>query len=193
MGMNTTGMQEAVQRCATVLREGGLILYPTDTVWGIGCDATNEAAVNKIYQLKNRPDTKAMICLVSNESMLEQYVRQVPSTAYDIIALATKPTTIVYDHPVGIATNLVASDDTLALRVASDPFCRAMIRYFKKPVVSTSANISGFPTPMAFDQIDKGILKAVDYIVPLKFETQNGNPSSIIRLGNDGTVKIIRE
>ncbi|WP_423998434.1 L-threonylcarbamoyladenylate synthase [Maribacter sp. IgM3_T14_3] len=186
-------MTEEINKCIEVLENGGLILYPTDTVWGIGCDATNEKAVEKIYKLKQRDDSKAMICLVANDAMLEKHVEKVSDLAYDIIDLATKPTTIIFDKPRGVAKNLIAEDDTLAIRVASDKFCQYLISKFKKPIVSTSANVSGQPTPKSFQNIDSAILKGVDYVVNLHREKQNSSASSIIRLSNDNTVKIIRE
>ncbi|MCK0147575.1 L-threonylcarbamoyladenylate synthase [Arenibacter sp. F26102] len=182
-----------VNKCYDILTEGGLILYPTDTVWGIGCDATNEEAVEKIYALKKRSNTKTMICLVANDFMLEQHVNKVPELAYDIIDLSTKPTTIVYESPKGIAKNLIAQDNTLAIRVATDQFCQYLIKKFKKPIVSTSANIAGQPTPNSFKEIHDEILKGVDYIVNLDRDKIKSTPSSIIMLGNDGTVKVIRE
>ncbi|RTE53228.1 threonylcarbamoyl-AMP synthase [Arenibacter aquaticus] len=182
-----------VDQCCEILSQGGLILYPTDTVWGIGCDATNAKAVNKIYTLKKRSNTKTMICLVANDFMLEQHVEKVPELAYDIMDLATKPTTIVYESPKGIAENLIAADNTLAIRVASDKFCKYLIKKFKKPIVSTSANLAGQPTPMAYKEIPDEILKGVDYIVNLDRDKIKSTPSSIIMLGNDGTVKVIRE
>jgi L-threonylcarbamoyladenylate synthase len=182
-----------INSCLEILKEGGLILYPTDTVWGIGCDATNEAAVNKVYALKKRPDTKALICLVANDAMLERCVEKVPEVAWDILDLATKPTTIVYDKPKGVAKNLIAADNTLAIRVASDKFCRQLIQMFKKPIVSTSANIAGEPTPGNFREITGPILKGVDYVVNLQRDSPNAVSSSIIKLSNDGTVKVIRE
>ncbi|MCM4168770.1 Threonylcarbamoyl-AMP synthase [Arenibacter antarcticus] len=182
-----------VHQCLDILSNGGLILYPTDTVWGIGCDATNEAAVAKIYALKKRTNTKTMICLVGNDFMLEQHVTKVPDLAYDIMDLASKPTTIVYESPKGIAKNLVTNDNTLAIRVATDTFCQNLIKRFKKPIVSTSANIAGEATPTCFKEISKEILKGVDYIVNLERDKIKTTPSSIILLGNDGTVKVIRE
>ncbi|WP_273566278.1 L-threonylcarbamoyladenylate synthase [Maribacter halichondriae] len=184
---------EEIIKAISVLEKGGLILYPTDTVWGIGCDATNENAIKKVFALKKREDSKALICLVSNDAMLERHIEKVPEVAYDIIDLSTKPTTIIYDHPKGVAKNLVAGDNTLAIRVASDKFCQYLINKFKKPIVSTSANFSGEPTPQNFGQISDPILKGVDYVVNLRRDEINGTPSSIIKLGNDGTVKIIRE
>ncbi|WP_339838404.1 L-threonylcarbamoyladenylate synthase [uncultured Maribacter sp.] len=186
-------MTEEINKCIEVLENGGLILYPTDTVWGIGCDATNETAVEKVFKLKQRKDSKVLICLVANDAMLEKHVEKVPDLAYDLIDLATKPTTIIYDKPRGVAKNLIASDNTLAIRVASDKFCQYLIGKFKKPIVSTSANISGENTPKSFQNIDKAILSGVDYVVNLHREKQNDSASSIIRLSNDNTVKIIRE
>ena len=182
-----------LKKCIEVLQQGGLILYPTDTVWGIGCDATNEHAVRKVYRLKQREDSKALICLVANDAMLEKHVEHVPDLAYDLIDLATKPTTIIYDQPKGIARNLIAKDNTQAFRVASDKFCRYLINTLKKPIVSTSANISGRATPKTFSEIEDVILKGVDYVVDLEPEKSGNSPSSIIKLGNDGTVKVIRK
>ncbi|GGW26798.1 L-threonylcarbamoyladenylate synthase [Arenibacter certesii] len=182
-----------INQCIEVLANGGLILYPTDTIWGIGCDATNEAAVAKVYALKQRVNTKAMICLVGNDFMLEQHITKVPDLAYDIMDLATKPTTIIYDSPKGVAKNLVAQDNTLGIRVATDTFCQNLIKKLKKPIVSTSANIAGEATPRCFEEITDEILKGVDYIVNLERDKLKTTPSSIILLGNDGTVKVIRE
>lgn len=182
-----------VDNAINILNEGGLILYPTDTVWGIGCDATNRTAVEKIYKLKKRSDKKTMICLVSNQFMLEQYLEKVPEPAYDIMDLSERPITIIYDNPKGVAPNLIAEDNTLAIRVASDHFCQRLIQNFKKPIVSTSANIGGEPAPGNFSEISDLILKGVDYVVNLERNTATKSPSSIIKLGNDGTVKIIRK
>lgn len=181
-----------INKVISVLEKGGLILYPTDTVWGIGCDATNEEAVQKVYALKKREDSKAMICLVGNGAMLEKYIEKVPEVAYDIIELGEKPVTIIYDNPKGVAKNLVPEDNTLGIRIASDKFCQYLINKFKKPIVSTSANISGEPAPQHFDQISATILKGVDYAVALYRDKENGAPSSIIKLSSDATVKVIR-
>lgn len=186
-------MTQEINNCIEELKKGNLILYPTDTVWGIGCDATNPDAVKKVYDLKRREDTKALICLVANQAMLERHVEQVPEVAYDIMDLAEKPTTIVFDQPKGIAKNLIAEDNTLAIRVASDKFCQYLINKFGKPIVSTSANISGETTPKQFKEISQEILKGVDYVVNLPEENKNPSPSSIIKLSNDGQVKVIRE
>jgi L-threonylcarbamoyladenylate synthase len=185
-------MKEIVDKALQVLRQGGLLLYPTDTVWGIGCDATNAAAVARIYQLKQREESKAMICLVSDDRMLERYVQQVPDAAYDLITHSDRPTTIVYDEAIGLAENLVAADRTIAIRVVQSGFAHELIKKFRKPIVSTSANISGTSTPRNRAEISKAILEGVDYVVPLPDTTSPGKPSLIIQLKNTGEVKILR-
>lgn len=185
-------MTDEINKAFNILKQGGTILYPTDTVWGIGCDATNYEAVEKIYQLKRRKESKSMICIVSDFKMLNQYIEEVPEVAYDIIKYTTKPTTVIYDRPLHVAENLVASDNTLAIRVIREGFCNALIKKFKKPIVSTSANISDQPTPKSFKEISEEILKGVDYVVNLHDKKKVGKPSSIIKLGNDGIVKVIR-
>jgi L-threonylcarbamoyladenylate synthase len=185
--------QIELDKALTVVKNGGIILYPTDTVWGIGCDATNYEAVKRIYKLKKRKDSKALICLVNNYSMLERHVDNVPSMAYTILDIAVKPTTIIYDHPAGVAENLIADDNSLAIRVIKNKFCEKLIRYLKKPLVSTSANISGQPTPKSFKEISEEILKGVDYVVNLQNEKSQSQLSTIIKLSNVGMVKIIRE
>ena len=184
---------EELENTLNVIKQGGLILYPTDTVWGIGCDATNYEAVNKIYKLKQRKESKSLICLVNNLSMLEKHVDQVPKLAYTLLELAVNPTTVIYDKPAGVAENLIASDNTLAIRIVKHDFCQKLIRYLGRPLVSTSANIAGQPTPKSFKEISDEILKGVDYVVNLQSENVNGTPSTIIKLGLDGTVKVIRE
>ena len=185
--------QEEIDKALQVLKKGGIILYPTDTVWGIGCDATNFAAVEKIYKLKQRVESKAFICMVNNFAMLERHVDKVPAIAYNILDLAIKPTTIIYDNPAGIAENLISGDNTLAIRVTTDDFCQKLIRFLGKPLVSTSANIAGKPTPISFEEISDEVLKGVDYIVNLHHEKKASSPSAIIKLSNDGKVQIIRE
>lgn len=188
----STAFGAEIDNCISVLNQGELILYPTDTVWGIGCDATNEDAVEKIYRLKRRSSSKALICLVANDFMLERHLVKVPDLAYDIMDLSTKPTTIIYDGPKGITKNLIADDGSVAIRVASDKFCRQLIGKFKKPLVSTSANTAGMPTPTSFSEIADDILKGVDYVVNLDRDKIKSTPSAIIKLGNDGSVKVIR-
>ena len=175
------------------LKRGNTIVYPTDTIWGIGCDATNYDAVKKIYELKNREESKALICLVSDFKMLQQYLEKVPNMAYDILRYSTKPTTIIYDRPKGVAENLIAKDNTLAIRVVRHGFANKLIKKLRKPLVSTSANISGEPSPKSFNEISEVILKGVDYVVNLQSKNKNAKPSSIIKLSNTGEVKIVRQ
>src|SRR5690554_762116 len=186
-------MKAEIENALTVLKRGGLILYPTDTVWGIGCDATNPEAVEKIFKLKNRSDKKSLICLVSDFKMLNEYVQEVPEVAYDILKYASRPTTIIYDDPIRVAENLIAEDNSLAIRVTKDRFCEKLIKKLRKPLVSTSANVSGSQTPQSYSEIDPLILGSVDYIVNLHLGKKSGKPSAIIKLKNDGSVKVIRE
>jgi len=186
-------LHQEINKALNTLKKGGLILYPTDTIWGIGCDATNAAAVERVYELKNRPDTKALICLVSDFKMLNQYVTNIPEVAYDILKFANKPTTIIYDKPIRVAENLLAEDESLAIRVSRHDFSKSLIKKFKRPIVSTSANISENSSPKSFQEIDPAILAGVDYIVNLERNKKNGPPSAIIKLKNDGTVLIIRD
>lgn len=184
--------KNALAKTQEILASGGVILYPTDTVWGLGCDATNPEAIQRIYKIKNRANSKSLICLVSSIAMLERHVQEVPLAAYDIIDLSEKPMTIIYDAPKGVASSVIAEDDSLGIRVVKDKFCRYLINNFKKPIVSTSANSSGAPTPKQFEEIDEKILSAVDYIVPLQPEFNNALASAIIKLKNNGEVRIIR-
>ncbi len=186
-------MQQEIKKAIEVLKNGGLILYPTDTVWGIGCDATNQDAVKKVFQLKQRTDAKALICLVADERMLQKYVKQVPQAALDIIAITNKPTTIIYDQAQHLAPNLIANDGSVAIRVPDHDFCYQLTRKLNGAIVSTSANISGQPTPKSFKEISQEVLKGVDYIVNLHREKKCDQPSSIIKLSNNGVVQIIRK
>ncbi len=185
--------QIELEKTIATLKKGGIILYPTDTVWGIGCDATNAEAIDKIFTLKKRAESKSMICLVSDFKMLQQYVEEVPEVAYDILKYSKKPTTIIYDRPLRVAENIIAEDNTLGIRVIREPFCNKLVRKFKRPIVSTSANISGVPSPKNFKEISPAILEGVDYIVNLPLQNKNAKPSSIIKIGGDSTVKIIRK
>ncbi|GLB53568.1 translation factor Sua5 [Neptunitalea chrysea] len=186
-------MKEEIHNTLKTLKSGGTILYPTDTVWGLGCDATNAEAVKKIYELKKREESKALICLVSDVVMLERIFREIPDAAYDIIDYSDNPTTIIYDNPSGIAKNLVAEDNSLAVRVVKDEFCKQLIYKLNRPIVSTSANISNTPTPNSFKEIDNEILSGVDYVVNLHREKICSQPSTIIKLSGSGLVKIIRK
>lgn len=184
---------QEIRSCEEVLRKGGLILYPTDMGWGIGCDATNETAVNRIYDLKSRSKGNDLICLVGSDAMLERHVAQVPEAAWDIIDLATKPTVIVYDRPQGLARNLAHPDNSVAVRVVTDKFCRYLINALKKPVVYASVQLDVNRIPDNMGEIQESILKGVDYVVNLQLGNRNAIAPSIIKLGNDGTVKVIRE
>lgn len=185
-------MQTEINKALEVLKNGGIILYPTDTVWGIGCDATNPEAVKKVYALKQREDSKALICLVADDRMLKKYVKKVPEVALNIIDVTDKPTTIIYDDAQNLASNLIAEDGTIAIRIPDDEFCFQLSRRLNGAIVSTSANISGYPTPNSFKEIQQEVLKGVDYVVNLHREKMCAKPSSIIKLSNNGVVKVIR-
>lgn len=182
-------MAEAVK----VLKAGGIILYPTDTVWGLGCDATNSMAVERIYKIKERQDSKALIVLANSEAMIANHVVEVPEVAWDIIELVDKPTTIVFDKGRNLAPNLLGEDGSVAIRLSREDFSSQLCFHLRKPIVSTSANISGAPTPKIFGDIDEKILSRVDYVVKYRQEDKvAAAPSSIIKLGRGGEVKIIR-
>ena len=189
---STAQMKEEIEQALVILQHGGLILYPTDTVWGIGCDATNEEAVQKVFQLKNRPESKALICLVSSLQMLEQIVGKVPETISQLLKNPSKPTTIIYENPKGVAKNLVADDNTLAIRIVKDEFCEQLIEKLGQPIVSTSANVSAKKTPESFQEISREILEGVDYIVNLHRQKQGGQTSTILKLTKEGEIVVIR-
>ncbi len=176
-----------------VIQNGGIILYPTDTVWGIGCDATNPEAVKKIYELKKRAESKSMIVLMNGEKMMYNVFAAIPEVAWQILDLAEKPTTLILDKPRNVAPNIVADDDSLAVRLVTEPFCYKLMERMKKPLVSTSANISGQPTPKSFKEISPEIIKGVDYVVNLHREKICDKPSTIIKLTLDSQVQIIRK
>jgi L-threonylcarbamoyladenylate synthase len=176
-----------------VIKEGGIILYPTDTVWGIGCDATNPEAVAKIYKLKQRAETQSMICLMNGEKMIYNVFNEIPEVAWQIMDFSENPTTLILDKPRNVAKNLIAPDNTLGIRVVKEPFCFKLMERMKKPLVSTSANISGQPTPKSFKEISPEIIKSVDYVVNLQRDKIGGKPSTIIKLTNDSQVKVIRK
>ena len=185
--------EEDIRNAVKVLREGGVILYPTDTVWGIGCDATNAEAVAKVYQIKRRDDSKALICLVDSDARLQRYVRNVPEVAWQLIDAAVKPTTIILDGAVNLAPNLIADDGSIALRITNEPFSHELCYRFQKALVSTSANISGQPAAQNYRDIDPELLSAVDYVCwSRRQEHKPHTPSSIIRLRPNGEVTIIR-
>ena len=186
-------LNQEIQNAYEIIQQGGIILYPTDTVWGIGCDATNSEAVAKIYKLKQRAETQSMICLMNGEKMMYTVFKEIPEVAWQIIDLSDKPTTLILDNPRNVASNLIASDSTLGIRIVKEPFCFKLMEKMKKPLVSTSANISGQPTPIAFAAISSEIINGVDYVVNLHRDKIGGKPSTIIKLTNDSQVKVIRK
>lgn len=187
-------MIDDVKAALEALQNGGVILYPTDTIWGIGCDACNEEAVKRVYAIKNRIDSKSMLVLLENAALLERYVDEVPEIAYDLIELTDKPMTIIYDGARGLAKNLVAEDGSIGIRITTEAFSSELIRRFKRPIVSTSANISGKPSPACFDEIEQEIIDSVDYVVKYRQDdVTKAVPSSIMKLGRGGEIKIIRE
>lgn len=184
---------EDIKKACQVMQSGGVILYPTDTVWGIGCDATNEEAVRRVYEIKHRADSKAMLVLVDSAVKVDFYVQDVPNVAWDLIEVADKPLTIIYDGARNLAPNLLAEDGSVGIRVTNEEFSKALCNRFRKAIVSTSANVSGEPSPRMFDEISEEIKGAVDYIVEARRTGQAAaRPSSIIKLGKGGEVKIIR-
>lgn len=186
--------KEDIQNAVNVMREGGVILYPTDTVWGIGCDATNADAVAKVYKIKQRDDSKALICLVDSDARLQRYVRQVPNVAWDIFDLATKPTTVILEGAVNLAPNLIAEDGSIAMRITHEDFSKELCYRFQKAIVSTSANISGQPPAQNYQDIAPELLEAVDYVCfSRRNERKSHTPSSIIKLAQNGEVTIIRK
>ena len=176
-----------------VFRREKVLLYPTDTVWGIGCDATNEKAVSKIYQIKEREESKSLIILVDSVAMLQQYVEEIPQVVFELIEKTQQPTTIIYQNPVSLAKNIIAKDNTVAIRVVQEGFCHELISQFEKPIVSTSANISGEDTPKSFSEISPAILERVDYVVDLYRDYKADKSSRILRIYNDGSVEVIRD
>ena len=185
--------QEDIRNAVEVMRKGGVILYPTDTIWGIGCDATNEEAVKRVYQIKQRDDSKALICLVDSDGRLQRYVRNVPEVAWQLIDCIEKPTTLILDGAVNLAPNLIAEDGSIGIRITQEPFSKELCYRFQKAIVSTSANISGEPAAQNYCDIDPKIIEQVDYVCwSRRQEHKPHQPSSIIKLSADGVVKIIR-
>ena len=187
--MNDEKLKEEVRKACEILKNGGIILYPTDTIWGIGCDATNEVAVKRVYELKHREDSKAMLVLLDDVGKLASYV-EVPDVAYELLEVNDKPMTIIYPN----AKNLIAQDRTIGIRITSEIFTKSLLYRFRKPIVSTSANISGEPSPRCFAEISEVVKAAVDYVVDFRQEeTTNPAPSSIIKLDVGGKIQIIRK
>lgn len=187
-------IREEIKKACEVLQKGGVILYPTDTVWGIGCDATNEEAVRRVYEIKQRTDSKAMLVLVDSDVKVDFYVEDVPEVAWDLIQYATKPLTVIYDGAKNLASNLIGEDGSVGIRVTQEEFSKQLCFRFRKAIVSTSANISGQPAPATFSEIQDEIKQSVDYIVDYRQDEPAGaKPSSILKLGRGGVIKIIRE
>ena len=186
-------MEDEIKKACEIMQAGGIILYPTDTIWGLGCDATNEEAVKKVYAIKKRTDSKALIVLVDSEQKVDFYVREVPDIAWDLIEVADKPLTIVYSNARNLAPNLPADDGSVGIRVTREDFSKKLCNRFRKAIVSTSANLSGQPAPANFREIPEEIKNAVDYIVHYRQDDHSRpTPSSIIKLESNGVVKILR-
>ncbi len=186
--------REDIRKACDVLRKGGVILYPTDTVWGLGCDATNAEAVKRVYQIKKRVNSKALLVLVDSPVKVQSYVADVPPVAWNLIELATRPLTLILDGACNMAPNLLAEDGSVGIRVTREAFSNQLCFRFRKPIVSTSANVSGQPAPACFGEISEEIKQAADYIVQVRRnETTSFRPSGVIKLGKSGEIKIIRE
>lgn len=191
--MEKTFFDTEVESALDVLRNGEVILYPTDTIWGIGCDATNEKAIKRIYQIKNREDSKSLIILAADERDMLRYVASPDLSVFDFIEKQTRPTTIIFEHAVGLPDNLIAEDGSIAIRIAKDEFCKHIIKRLRKPIVSTSANISGQASPKNFSEVSEEIKKAVDYVVKWRQDDETISlPSQIIKWNNDGSHVVIR-
>lgn len=186
--------KEDINQALETLKNGGLILYPTDTIWGIGCDATNPDAVEKVFALKGRDLSKSMLVLLHNENQLASYVREIPEVAYELIDTFDRPLTIIYSGAKNLAPNAIAQDGTIGIRIVDHPFCQQLLQRFKKPIISTSANISGHPSATTFDQIDDLIKENVDYIVKFgQYDNTPGKPSIIMKLDPSGKFEFLRK
>lgn len=187
-------MNTEINKALQIIEAGGIILYPTDTIWGIGCDATNTEAIKKIYRLKQRDDSKSLIILLAEAKDIFKYVANPHPDIIHIIKEFNRPTTVIYEQAVGLPDNLVNKDGSIAIRITKDPFCKTLIKRMRRPLISTSANISGRPSPQAFDQIEDAIKNGVDYIVDHRKEEQNAiPPSRILKIFADGSINVIRE
>lgn len=186
-------MKDKILKAKQVLNQNGIIIYPTDTIWGIGCDATNEEAVAKIYKIKQRTESKSLIVLVDGWAMLEKYISKVPAKVSCILKGSSKPTSVVYDNPKGLAKNVIANDNTVAIRIVNDEFCKQLIHQFGKPIVSTSANVSGKPAPKSFDEIENSLLNRADYVVNLHLEKNHSTASQIVKVDSRGKIEFIRK
>ena len=187
-------MHDDLKKAVEVLKSGGIILYPTDTIWGIGCDATDAEAVKRIYDIKKREDSKSMLVLMENPALLDRYVDEVPEVAWDLVEVSTTPLTVIYPGAKNLAANLIAEDGSIGIRFTKEEFTRQLLQRFRRPIVSTSANISGEKSPFFFDDISEEIQDAVDYIVEYRQDDHTASkPSSIIKLGPGGQIDILRK
>lgn len=187
-------MHNDIQKALEILKNGGVILYPTDTIWGIGCDATNKEAVDRIYRIKKREDSKSMLVLMENPALLDRYVDEVPEVAWDLIEITAKPLTVIYPGAKNLAANLIAEDGSIGIRFTKEEFTQKLLQRFRRPLVSTSANISGEKAPAFFDEISDEIKNQVDYIVKFRQDDLTvKHPSGIIKLGSGGKIDIIRK
>jgi L-threonylcarbamoyladenylate synthase len=185
-------MDTEIKNSLKMLKEKKTLLYPTDTVWGIGCDATLEEAVAKVFEIKQRSESKSLVILVDGFEMLQKYIPKVSKAVLELLSKTTNPTTIIYENPAGLAKNVVAADNSVAIRIVQNEFCRQLIHQFGKPIVSTSANISGNPTPKSFKEIEKSILDSVDYVVNLQRDEVNEKSSTILKIDKKGNVTVLR-
>lgn len=185
-------MDSEINKSLKILNQKKLFLYPTDTVWGIGCDATSQEAVAKVFEIKQRSESKSLVILVDSVDMLKKYIPKVPNAVLELLLKTTNPTTIIYDNPFGLAKNVVAADNTVAIRIVQHEFCWELIHLFGKPIVSTSANISGNPTPKSFKEIEPSILESVDYVVNLQREDVNEKSSTILKVNENGEITVLR-
>ncbi|MCF6181134.1 L-threonylcarbamoyladenylate synthase [Lutibacter sp.] len=186
-------VESELKNSLKILEEKKVLLYPTDTVWGIGCDATSEMAVSNIFDIKERLESKSLIILVDGIKMLQKYIPSISESILNFLSATSKPTTIIYNNPTGLAQNVVAKDNTVAIRIVQNEFCNQLITVFGKPIVSTSANKSGNPTPKSFKEIEKSILDSVDYIVNLQREEVNDKSSTILKIGDNGELIVLRK
>lgn len=187
-------IDEDIKHAVEAMKRGGVILYPTDTVWGIGCDATNRKAVERVYEIKRRADSKALILLLGNINDLPRYVDDVPEVARELLEVSVRPTTVIYDRSINLPDNVAAADGSIAIRVTADPFCRRLCRELRRPLVSTSANISGKPAAASFKDIDQEIINSVDYVAEhRRNDRSKAEPSIIIKISSDSTFEIIRK
>lgn len=188
-----TTFEDDIRNSVKTLRDGGVILYPTDTVWGLGCDATNAAAVEKIFRIKQREESKSLIVLVDGEPMLERYAANIPEIVFELVSVSDTPMTVIYPEGRNLAAGICSEDGSVGIRICSESFCSELISRFRKPIVSTSANISGMPAPAIFDEIDEAIIKSAGYVVTYRQDDrQKHKPSSIIKIDKNGSFKIIR-